>query len=59
MWVNHVEMFGLPSALSEFEILLETVEIGTAIWNKTDLAPRTPEIEFGSLRHMQIEQDLR
>lgn len=47
MWVNHVEMFGLPSALGEFEILLEAVEIGTAIWNKTDLTPRTPEIEFG------------
>lgn len=47
MWVNHVEMFGLPSALGEFEILLEAVEIGTAIWNKIDLTPRMPEIEFG------------
>lgn len=40
-------MFGLPSALEEFEILLEAVEIGTALWNKIDLPPRTPEIEFG------------
>lgn len=47
MWGNHVEMFGLPSALEEFEILLEAVEIGTALWNKIDLTPRTPEIEFG------------
>lgn len=37
----------MPSALEEFEILLEAVEIGTALWNKIDLTPRTPEIEFG------------
>lgn len=47
MWVNHVEMFGLPSARDKFEILLEAVETGTATWNKIDLTHRTPEIDFG------------
>lgn len=47
MWVNHVEMFGLPSALDKFEIVLEALEFGTAIWNKIDLTHRTSEIDFG------------
>lgn len=47
MWVNHVEMFGSPSALDRLEILLEAVEVGTAIWNEMDLTPRTLEIDFG------------
>lgn len=47
MCVNHVEMFGLPSALDRFEILSEAVEVGTAIWSRIDLTPRTPEVDFG------------
>lgn len=47
MWVNRVEMFGLPSSRDKFETLFEAVEIGTALWNRTDLAPRTPESDLG------------